>query len=111
MFVQIHMLQSMPPGNVNRDETGQPKKCVFGGVTRGRISSQCLKRNIRLSTQFKDAFGDSLASRTTYLPRMVADALREGNLGIPANELNELMLAISARFKKVKSGADGRVGS
>ena len=106
MFIQIHMLQSMPPGNLNRDETGQPKKCVFGGVTRGRISSQCLKRNIRLSAQFKDAFGDSLASRTTYLPRMMADALKEGNLGIPANELNELMLAISARFKKEKSGGD-----
>lgn len=39
MFVQIHMLQSMPPGNLNRDDTGQPKKCLFGGVTRGRISS------------------------------------------------------------------------
>ena len=32
MFVQIHMLQSMPPGNLNRDDTGQPKKCIFGGV-------------------------------------------------------------------------------
>ncbi len=53
MFVQVHMLQSMPPGNLNRDDTGQPKKCIFGGVTRGRISSQCLKRNIRRSPQFK----------------------------------------------------------
>lgn len=106
MFVQIHMLQSMPPGNLNRDETGQPKKCLFGGVTRGRISSQCLKRNIRQSTQFKEAFGDSLASRTTYLPQMVADALGEGKLGVPADELNELMLAIAAYFKKEKTAAD-----
>ena len=72
MFVQIHMLQSMPPGNLNRDDTGQPKKCIFGGVTRGRISSQCLKRNIRHSIQFKEAFGDALSKRTTYMPRMVA---------------------------------------
>ena len=88
MFVQIHMLQSMPPGNLNRDDTGQPKKCVFGGVTRGRISSQCLKRNIRHSAQFRDAFGDALASRTKDLPRMVGDELRQNpQLGVPADDL------------------------
>ncbi len=101
MFVQIHMLQSMPPGNLNRDETGQPKKCIFGGVTRGRISSQCLKRNVRHSIQFKEAFGDDLASRTQYLPRMVADALEDnGQFDVPADDLDELMAALAARFHK-----------
>lgn len=65
MFVQIHMLQSMPPGNLNRDETGQPKKCIFGGVTRARISSQCLKRNIRLSLSSRKR----LAVRSRTEPR------------------------------------------
>jgi len=106
MFIQIHMLQSMPPGNLNRDETGQPKKCVFGGVTRGRISSQCLKRNIRHSPQFKEAFGDALADRTKYLPRLVADALKKGNLGVPGDELDELMAAIAGEFKKDKRQSD-----
>ena len=31
----------------------------FGGVTRGRISSQCLKRNIRLSEMFESTFGEN----------------------------------------------------
>ena len=107
MFIQIHMLQSMPPGNLNRDDTGQPKKCVFGGVTRGRISSQCLKRNIRHSFQFKAAFGDALASRTQYLPQMVADELRkDATLGVPGDDLDELMLAIAGKFKKEKRGGD-----
>lgn len=105
MFIQIHMLQSMPPGNLNRDDTGQPKKCIFGGVTRGRISSQCLKRNIRHSAQFKEAFGDALADRTQYLPRMVADALKAGDLGVPDDELAELMAAIAAKFKKDERGS------
>ena len=109
MFVQIHMLQSMPPGNLNRDDTGQPKKCIFGGVTRGRISSQCLKRNIRLSAQFREEFGDALAKRTLYLPRMVADALREGKLGVPEEELDALMAAIAKKFKKEKRGSDAEV--
>lgn len=103
MFVQIHMLQSMPPGNLNRDETGQPKKCLFGGVTRGRISSQCLKRNIRRSPQFAQAFGDALADRTRYLPRMVWDALKEQPVAdFPPEELDEVTKAIASRFKKEK---------
>src|SRR2546421_6222561 len=101
MFVQIHMLQSMPPGNLNRDETGQPKKCIFGGVTRGRISSQCWKRNIRLSPQFKEAFGNALADRTTYLPQMVADCLKDKaeEFRVPDGELNDLMRALASKFK------------
>ncbi|MGH7176703.1 MAG: type I-E CRISPR-associated protein Cas7/Cse4/CasC [Tepidisphaeraceae bacterium] len=106
MFVQIHMLQSMPPGNLNRDETGQPKKCIFGGVTRGRISSQCLKRNIRHSVQFKEAFGDALADRTCFLPRMVADELQGNKLGVPDDELEDLKAAIAAKFKKEKGKGD-----
>lgn len=89
MFEQIHMLQSMPPGNLNRDDSGQPKKCLFGGVTRGRISSQCLKRNIRHSLQFQEAFNDELADRTTYLPRMVSDELRKLVPGVSEEELGQ----------------------
>ncbi len=99
MFVQIHMLQSLPPGNLNRDDTGQPKKCVFGGVTRGRISSQCLKRNIRHSTQFKEEFGDARDARTTYLPRMVADELRKIKPSISVDDLNKIKAALAGKFK------------
>lgn len=106
MFVQIHMLQSMPPGNLNRDDTGQPKKCIFGGVTRGRISSQCLKRNIRLSDIFQEAFGGTTANRTKYLPRLVGDALIESG-AIPAEEIEGVKAGIAGLFKKEsKSEAD-----
>jgi CRISPR system Cascade subunit CasC len=98
MFVQMHMLQSMPPGNLNRDDTGQPKKCLFGGVTRGRISSQCLKRNIRLSSQFRQAFGEAVAQRTKYLPRLVADALKGSS--IPEDEIEGVKSGIAGQFKK-----------
>jgi len=108
MFMQIHMLQSMPPGNLNRDDIGQPKKCLFGGVTRGRISSQCLKRNIRHSAEMKEAFGDALADRTRYLPQMVADEIRKDPaLGIPEDELDEIMQAIASKFHKEQGRAGG----
>ena len=51
MQVEIHILQSFPPANLNRDENGMPKSTVFGGRSRARISSQCQKRAVRLHYQ------------------------------------------------------------
>lgn len=99
MFVQIHMLQSVPPGNLNRDESGQPKKCIFGGVTRSRISSQCLKRNMRRSSYFEDAFGEALGKRTKYLPELVARALDDLG-GIPEDEFDGIKAGLASLFKK-----------
>ena len=77
MLVQIHILQNYAPSNLNRDDTGSPKDAMFGGVRRGRISSQCLKRSIRLSEVFENAFRDGglLASRTKGLPGLIKKEL------------------------------------
>ena len=45
MLIEIHMIQNHGPSNLNRDDLGAPKTCLFGGVTRARISSQCLTGN------------------------------------------------------------------
>ena len=47
MLIELHLLQSFPVSNLNRDDIGQPKTVRFGGYPRGRISSQCLKRAAR----------------------------------------------------------------
>lgn len=47
-LIELHILQSFPVSCLNRDDVGAPKTAVFGGVNRARISSQCLKRAIRL---------------------------------------------------------------
>ncbi len=46
-FLQIHYLSSYPGTLLNRDEAGFAKRIVFGGASRIRISSQCLKRHWR----------------------------------------------------------------
>lgn len=51
-FVQLHVLTSYPPSNLNRDDTGRPKTAVIGDCTRLRISSQSLKRAWRKSDEF-----------------------------------------------------------
>ncbi len=45
--MELHVIQSFAPSNLNRDDVGAPKSCTFGGVPRARISSQCLKRTAR----------------------------------------------------------------
>ena len=42
-FLQIHTLHSYAGVLLNRDDTGQAKRLLYGGVQRTRISSQCLK--------------------------------------------------------------------
>lgn len=73
MLVEMHLIQNHAPSNLNRDDTGSPKECFFGGARRGRISSQCLKRSIRRSDIFQQELEDHLASRTRRLPELIRE--------------------------------------
>ena len=74
MNLELHMLQNVPPANLNRDDTGEPKSAVFGGVRRARVSSQCWKRAIR--RDMGDTLGEMLSgTRTLKVVQLVADRL------------------------------------
>jgi CRISPR system Cascade subunit CasC len=77
-FVQLHLLTAYPPANLNRDDTGRPKSCVFGGAPRMRVSSQSLKRAWRTSDVFESFFGNTLAKRTQRIGRLLCDRLIAG---------------------------------
>jgi len=70
MLIEIHAIQNHSPANLNRDDLGAPKTCFFGGVLRSRISSQCIKRSIRMSDQFKALLG---GVRTRQLAKLIAE--------------------------------------
>lgn len=97
MLIQLHLLQNYAPSNLNRDDTGAPKDAVFGGYRRGRISSQCLKRSIRRSAVFAEAFsGDGLlGKRTRLLPGLV-----KGELEVMGVD-QETLQAIVARVPEI----------
>lgn len=81
MLIEVHVLQNHAPSNLNRDESGSPKDCVFGGVRRSRISSQALKRAIRRSPVFQDELqGVDLGIRTRQLPDQVRKSLLQRGL-------------------------------
>jgi len=77
-FVQLHMLTSYPPSNLNRDDLGRPKTAVMGGTQRLRISSQSLKRAWRASDIFKEALSGHVGIRTKEMGNFVYKALTTG---------------------------------
>jgi CRISPR system Cascade subunit CasC len=72
MLIEIHAIQNHSPANLNRDDLGAPKTCYFGGVLRSRISSQCLKRSIRMSDEFKRLLG---GIRTRKLAELICERI------------------------------------
>lgn len=72
MQLELHLIQSFPPANLNRDENGMPKSTVFGGRPRARISSQCQKRAVRKFYQeYADLDPAQFADRSrNWLPKL-----------------------------------------
>lgn len=78
-FVQLHILTSYPPSNLNRDDLGRPKTAVMGGTQRLRISSQSLKRAWRTSEIFREALSDHMGIRTKEMGNLIYRALISGS--------------------------------
>lgn len=73
--IEYHILQSFPVTCLNRDDVGAPKTAVVGGITRARVSSQCWKRQVRLSMR---DFGIKLGVRTKKVAELLHDAMMHG---------------------------------
>ncbi|GLZ38735.1 type I-E CRISPR-associated protein Cas7/Cse4/CasC [Actinokineospora sp. NBRC 105648] len=98
-IIDFHVIQTVPPSNINRDDTGSPKTAVYGGVTRARVSSQSWKRAVR--DGFDDLLDrDQLGVRTKQVVEMVGKeiATRSPDLADRAFELAKAVLE-AAGFK------------
>ena len=75
LYVDFHVLQTVPPSCVNRDDTGSPKTAVYGGATRARVSSQAWKHAIR--KMFAEEMADMVETgkRTLKATDLVAGEL------------------------------------
>ncbi|MBP9004016.1 MAG: type I-E CRISPR-associated protein Cas7/Cse4/CasC [Candidatus Hydrogenedentes bacterium] len=106
MLIQIHLIQNHAPANLNRDDLGAPKTCYFGGVLRSRISSQCLKRSIRLSDEFSALLGGVRTRRLSQLLRQELERLGKRDADI-SEVLNACGLEQRTRGgKKNKAGEE-----
>ena len=74
VFVDIHVIQSLPPSCVNRDDTGSPKTAIYGGVRRARVSSQSWKHAMR--EFFREYFNENeVGKRSKLCVEWVADTI------------------------------------
>lgn len=100
-FLQLHLLTSYPPSNLNRDDMGSPKSAIVGGTNRIRISSQALKRAWRTSEVFETTAQLKNGTRTKELgSKIVYPKLIE--MGVTEKLALESAIAIASVFGKNK---------
>ncbi|QIB68682.1 type I-E CRISPR-associated protein Cas7/Cse4/CasC [Aminipila butyrica] len=98
IYVDLHVLQTVPPSNMNRDDTGSPKTAQYGGVTRARVSSQSWKKAMR--DYFKEHEDkETLGIRTKKIVQSLAKVIMEKEPSM--DEKSALNLA-EAIFNKAK---------
>lgn len=107
-FVEISILQTVPPSCVNRDDTGSPKSALFGGVQRARVSSQAWKKATRdyFATHIDASL---LGKRTVDALALVVDRIIASDPSIEADEATALgesvFKALGIKLKNGKTGA------
>lgn len=95
-LIELHILQSYPVSCLNRDDVGAPKTANFGGVSRARISSQCLKRAVRLTAAAESTAFQGIRSRILKEPFKAALI----GVGLPETEAVKKADEICAAFSK-----------
>lgn len=80
-FIQLHILTSYPPSNLNRDDMGSPKSAIIGGTNRIRISSQSLKRAWRTSEIFSAKASKGIRTKelgkNIVYPKLIQEGIDE----------------------------------
>jgi len=108
MLIQIHVIRNFTTNNLNRGGNGAPKTSFIGGVLRAILSSQTIKRSIRMNPLWREGIaglGGDLAVRTRLLPEDVAAYLAET---YEADPETARMVAekVTELFRKDRSGGD-----
>lgn len=102
LYIDIHVLQNVPPSCINRDDTGSPKTAIYGGVTRARVSSQAWKRAVRLN--FRETMArEDLGERTKRIIPMVAEEIEKLDPSADAMKLARKALEAADIGIKAKS--------
>jgi CRISPR system Cascade subunit CasC len=110
LHIDIHIVQSVPPSNINRDDTGSPKTAIYGGVRRARVSSQAWKRATR--RDFSDYLDTSeLGVRTKRAVTLLAERIVALAPEIdPDSATDRAIAALEAAKFKVKAGRKAKDG-
>lgn len=89
IYVDFHVIQTVPPSCVNRDDTGSPKTALYGGVRRARVSSQSWKRAMR-EMFCEDLDEKDLGIRTKRVIGLVKEELLKIKTDMPVKDAQNM---------------------
>ncbi|MDT0614650.1 type I-E CRISPR-associated protein Cas7/Cse4/CasC [Streptomyces lancefieldiae] len=96
LYIDVHIIQSVPPANLNRDDQGNPKEAIYGGVRRSRVSSQAWKRATRRHFDTQAPESDR-ATRTKRLTSELVSRIRR-NTGLDREPADRIAAALLAQL-------------
>jgi CRISPR system Cascade subunit CasC len=104
----LHIVNTIPWSNLNRDDSGTPKRAVIGGVLRGMLSSQSIKRAARTDYELRSL---DTSVRSTNLAALVADRAQEINPDLePKTAIRDAKKLVSGLVKTASKTEDAEVG-
>lgn len=111
LYVDFHVVQTVPPSCVNRDDTGRPKTAFYGGANRARVSSQSWKHAMRLI--FKEIFeSEELGYRTKHVIDLIASEIKKLDSGYDdETAIKEAINAMKLTDVKINEKKDNKTGA
>ncbi|WP_394814512.1 type I-E CRISPR-associated protein Cas7/Cse4/CasC [Streptomyces chisholmiae] len=112
-FIDVHVLQSVPFANLNRDDTDSVKTVQYGNAQRTRVSSQSWKRAAR--EKFQEEIGERALRTRRIGERVTRELLEERGWPEPLAQRAGAHVAAGSSIKfelakdkpKEKDAADG----
>lgn len=111
LYVDFHVVQTVPPSCVNRDDTGRPKTAFYGGANRARVSSQSWKHAMRL--MFKEIFeSEELGYRTKHVFDLIANEIKKLDSSFDdETAVKEAIKAMNSAGVKINEKKDNKTGA
>ena len=103
LYVDFHVVQTVPPSCVNRDDTGRPKTAFYGGANRARVSSQSWKHAMRL--MFNELF-------TMHAVDLIANEIKKLDSSFDdETAVKEAIKAMNSAGVKINEKKDNKTGA
>lgn len=111
LYVDFHVVQTVPPSCVNRDDTGRPKTAFYGGANRARVSSQSWKHAMRL--MFNELFtSEELGYRTMHAVDLIANEIKKLDSSFDdETAVKEAIKAMNSAGVKINEKKDNKTGA
>ncbi|WP_328867163.1 type I-E CRISPR-associated protein Cas7/Cse4/CasC [Streptomyces sp. NBC_00304] len=97
LYIDVHVVQTVPPANLNRDDQGNPKEAIYGGVRRSRASSQAWKRATRQHFDAQAPQPDR-STRTKRITQELTNRIAQNNTSLDREGADRIATQLLAQL-------------